>query len=57
MRQGSPTVSFLSLFIISFFVGTELLADTSYQALLADEENGADWLSYSGVTAHIGSHP
>jgi len=23
-------------------------ADTSYQALLADESNGADWLSYSG---------
>ena len=37
-----------SFFCIALVFSHSALADTPYSALLADEANGADWLSYSG---------
>ncbi|PCI77358.1 MAG: PQQ-dependent dehydrogenase, methanol/ethanol family [SAR86 cluster bacterium] len=35
-------------FFLSCLGGSPVLADTSFETLLEDEANGADWLSYSG---------
>ncbi|MFT7470317.1 MAG: alcohol dehydrogenase (cytochrome c) [Kiritimatiellia bacterium] len=43
----SKTKSF-SAFLILCLGSSAVLADTPFEALLADEVNGADWLSYSG---------
>ena len=37
-----------SAFLLLCLVSSNVIADTPFEALLADEVNGADWLSYSG---------
>ena len=37
-----------SVFLLLCLGNSAVLADTPFEALLADETNGADWLSYSG---------
>ena len=37
-----------STFLLLCFGSSTVLADTPFEALLNDEANGADWLSYSG---------
>ncbi|GJM13403.1 MAG: quinoprotein ethanol dehydrogenase [Pseudohongiella sp.] len=37
-----------SAFLVLFLTSGAVLADTPFESLLADEQNGADWLSYSG---------
>ena len=37
-----------SAFLLLCLVSSTVIADTPFEALLADEVNGADWLSYSG---------
>ncbi|MBT8145489.1 MAG: PQQ-binding-like beta-propeller repeat protein, partial [Gammaproteobacteria bacterium] len=46
--KHQPSHVSLSLFLGAMIVSGLGFADTSYEALLADEANGADWLSYSG---------
>ena len=43
----SKTKLFSAFFLLCLGSST-VLADTPFEALLADEKNGADWLSYSG---------
>lgn len=46
-NKAGVTVSLLAFFLLT--LGSQsVFADTSYADLLADEANGADWLSYSG---------
>ena len=37
-----------SAFLLLCLISSTVIADTPFEALLADEVNGADWLSYSG---------
>ena len=39
---------FLSILVLLCIGSSTVLADIPFEALLGDEENGADWLSYSG---------
>ena len=43
----SKTKLFSAFFLLCLGSST-VLADTPFEALLADEANGAEWLSYSG---------
>jgi len=46
-NKAGVNVSLLAFFLLT--LGSQsVFADTSYADLLADEANGADWLSYSG---------
>lgn len=48
MRSLSSFPLWAAAILTFFFVSTAASAQTSYAQLMADEENGDDWLSYSG---------
>lgn len=48
MRRLTSMQSLAAPFFVFTFFITSVFAQTSYEQLLADEQNGDDWLSYSG---------
>jgi alcohol dehydrogenase (cytochrome c) len=49
MKLQQPlSISLFALCFLLTLASNTALADTPFEALLADEQNGADWLSYSG---------
>lgn len=43
-----PKINLFSTLLLLCLASSPVLSDTPFEALLADEANGADWLSYSG---------